>query len=138
MTSTAIQYSETRELSLESLLTLYLANHWSSAEKPELLQKGLLASHTLITAWDGERLIGLGNTISDGCLVVYYSHLLVLPDYQGRGIGARLMQMLMARYVDFHQQVIFADGGATEFYRKLGFKRAGNSEPMWIYDGNDH
>ncbi len=138
MISSTIQYSETRELPLESVLALYHANKWSSAEKPELLQKALLASHSLVTAWDGERLIGLGSAISDGWLVVYYSHLLVLPDYQGGGIGTRLMQMLMARYVGFHQQMVVAEGAATDFYRKCGFVRAGNTEAMWIYDGNDH
>jgi GNAT superfamily N-acetyltransferase len=33
--------------------------------------------------------VGLGNAISDGALVVYYPHMLVLPEYQGRGIGRR-------------------------------------------------
>ena len=91
MTSNVIRYRETRELPLESVLALYRANKWSSAEKPELLHPALLASHSLVTAWDGTRLVGLGNAISDGCLVVYYPHLLVLPEYQGRGIGTRLM-----------------------------------------------
>ncbi len=138
MTSDAIRYSEARELTLESVLALYRANEWSSAEKPELLHKALLASHSLVTAWDGSRLVGLGNAISDGCLVVYYPHLLVLPDYQERGIGTRLMQMLMARYAGFHQHMIVADGRAIDFYRKCGFERAGKTEPMWIYSGHDH
>lgn len=138
MTSNAIQYSETRDLPLESVLALYRANEWSSAEKPELLHKALLGSHSLVTAWDGPRLIGLGNAISDGCLVVYYPHLLVLPAYQGRGVGTRLMQMLMARYDGFHQHMLVADGRAIEFYRRCGFERAGKTEPMWIYAGHDH
>jgi len=91
-----------------------------------------------VTAWDSERLIGLGNAISDGFLVVYYPHLLVLPDYHGRGIGMQLMKMLMARYDGFHQQMLVADGRAIDFYRKCGFRRAGNTEPMWIYAGSDH
>ncbi len=138
MISNAIQYSETRDLSLESVLALYRANGWSSADKPELLHKALLASHSLVTAWDSTRLVGLGNAISDGHLVVYYPHLLVLPQYQGRGIGTRLMQMLMTRYDGFHQHMLVADGRAIEFYRKCGFERAGKTEPMWIYAGHDH
>ncbi|PYJ07860.1 MAG: GNAT family N-acetyltransferase, partial [Verrucomicrobia bacterium] len=98
MNSDSIRFSETRDLPLDSVLALYLANGWSSADKPELLHKALLGSHSLVTAWDGDKLVGLGNTLSDGHLVVYYSHLLILPEYQGRGVGTRLMQMLMARY----------------------------------------
>src|SRR5881396_698960 len=110
MSSETIHYSETRDLPLQSVLALYLANGWSAAEKPELLCKALLGSHFLVTAWDGGKLVGLGNAISDGHLVVYYSHLLVLPEYQGRGIGRRLMQMLMKRYHGFHQHILVADG----------------------------
>jgi ribosomal protein S18 acetylase RimI-like enzyme len=44
----------------------------------------------------------------------------------------------MARYEGFHQHILVADGNAIEFYRKCGFERAGRTEPMWIYQGNDH
>ena len=138
MSPDTIHYSETRDLPLENVVALYRANDWSSAEKPALLHKALLASHSLVTAWDDQTLVGLGNAISDGCLVVYYPHLLVLPAYQGRGIGTRLMQMLMARYDGFHQHMLVADGQATAFYRKCGFERAGQTEAMWIYAGQDH
>jgi len=103
-----------------------------------MLQKALKSSHSLVSAWDEKRLVGLGNAISDGHLVVYYSHLLVHPDYQGRGIGKRLMGMLMAKYKDFHQQILVADGRAIGFYHKLGFQRAGKTRPLWIYAGKDH
>ena len=138
MTSSPIQYSDRRDLLIESVLALYRANEWSSASKPELLHRALLASHSVVTAWDGSTLVGLGNAISDGHLVVYYPHLLVLPEYQGCGVGTRLMEMLMARYDGFHQHMLVADGRAIEFYRKCGFERAGKTEPMWIYAGHDH
>jgi GNAT superfamily N-acetyltransferase len=133
-----IQYRETREIPLDDVLALYTANQWSSAQKPELLHKALLGSHSLVTAWVGKKLVGLGNAISDGHLVVYYPHLLVLPEFQGHGIGTELMKRLMTRYEGFHQHMIVADGRAIDFYRKCGFERAGKTEPMWIYDGHDH
>ena len=49
----AIQYNDVvRDLKLDGVLALYRANGWSSAEKPDQLHRGLLASHSLITAWD--------------------------------------------------------------------------------------
>lgn len=138
MTSNPIWYSDKRVLPLENILALYRANGWSSAEKPELLQRALAGSHSIVTAWEGDKLVGLGNAISDGHLVVYYPHLLVLPEYQGHGVGKRLMQMLMARYDGFHQHMLVADGRAIDFYRKCGFERAGKSEPMWVYAGDEH
>jgi GNAT superfamily N-acetyltransferase len=134
----AITYSETREFSIDGLLELYRALEWSSAQKPELLQRALASSHAVVSAWDGKRLVGLGNAISDGHLVVYYPHLLVHPEYQRRGIGMEIMKRLMGRYAGFHQQVLLGDGKAVEFYEKCGFRRAGKTEPMWIYDAHDH
>ena len=138
MTNTPIQYSDNRDLPRDAVIALYRANDWSSAEKPDLLLPALRASHSLISAWDGTKLVGLGNAISDGYLVVYYPHLLVLPEYRRRGIGKQIMKMLIARYKDFHQHIMMADSQALDFYRKCGFERAGKTESMWIYAGHDH
>jgi len=133
-----IVYLESAEPDATARVALYRAVGWLAAEKPERLRLGLLNSDALVTAWEGERLVGLGNALSDGHLVVYYPHLLVHPDYQGRGIGRRLVERLRARYRGFHQQLLVADGGAVEFYRRCGFERAGNTTPLWIYAGTDH
>lgn len=133
-----ITISETRDINLDDILVLYKANGWSSAEKPTQLYNGLLNSETLITAWEDKKLIGLGNAISDGHLTVYYPHLLVLPEYQGKGIGKLIVDKMQEKYSHFHMQILTADGKAVDFYKKNGFERAGNTEPMWIYSGNEH
>ncbi len=133
-----ITYSENQTLPSDQVQTLYEANQWSSAKIPDTLLAALENSHSVITAWQGEKLVGLGNAISDGHLVVYYPHLLVLPEYQSKGIGMEIMNRMKARYSDFHMHMLTADSQAIEFYQKCGFKRAGETQPMWIYDGNDH
>jgi GNAT superfamily N-acetyltransferase len=133
-----IEILETREINLEDIVVLYKENEWSSANKPNELYNALLNSETLITAWEGEKLVGLGNAISDGFLTVYYPHLLVLPEYQGKGIGKLIMDKMQEKYGHFHMQMLTADGRAVEFYKKNGFERAGKTEPMWIYQGNEH
>ena len=132
------------ELSLEDsietdeVVKLYQANGWSSAEKPEKLLPALRNSDALVTARLGGGLVGLGNAISDGSLVVYYPHMLVHPDHRGKGIGRAMMELLQSRYSSFHQQMLTADAEAAGFYRSLGFERAGKTIPMWIYDGREH
>jgi len=65
------------ELSLEDnietdeVIELYKANGWSSAEKPEKLIPALRNSDALVTARISGKLVGIGNAISDGSLVVY-------------------------------------------------------------------
>lgn len=133
-----IRLSEQRDIELEAIIALYRANGWSSADKPQELFQGLMNSHALVAAWDEDRLVGLGNALSDGHLVVYYPHLLVHPDYQGRGIGRQIMQRMQEKYGHLHMQMLTADGQAIAFYQKLGFERAGQTEPLWIYKGGEH
>lgn len=133
-----ITLSESRDITIDQVLPLYIANGWSAADKPKKLLLALINSHSLITAWDGDILVGLGNAISDGHLVVYYPHLLVLPPYQGKGIGHMIMGKMQEKYQGFHMQMLTADGKAIYFYEKIGFERAGQTEPMWIYSGGEH
>ena len=132
-----LRISVNDSISVEEVVGIYRANEWSSAEKPEELLAAL-NSHTLVTARLAERLVGIGNAISDGYLVVYYPHLLVHPDFQGMGVGRQIMMAMQDKYDGFHQQMLTADGDAISFYRAMGFERAGNTEPMWIYGGSEH
>lgn len=34
--------------------------------------------------------------------------------------------------------MLTADGKAIEFYKSVGFIRAGKTEPMWVYAGTEH
>lgn len=122
----------------EEVVALYKANAWSAAEKPQQLLAALRNSDALVTARVEGRLVGLGNAISDGHLVVYFPHLLVHPAFQRQGVGRAMMKLLMDRYAGFHQQMLTADGAAVEFYTSMGFQRAGKTEPMWVYAGGEH
>jgi GNAT superfamily N-acetyltransferase len=120
------------------VLALYRAKSWSAADKPSQLLAALRNSHTLVIArCDGE-LVGIGNAISDGHLVVYYPHMLVHPSKQGKGVGRKMMEALQTVYQGYHQQMLTADGEAVEFYKALGFERAGKTIPMWVYAGSEH
>lgn len=133
-----IQYRENTIINIDQIQNLYRTLNWSSAKKPIQLQKALQNSDSLITAWDGDTLIGLGNAISDGYLVVYYPHLAVLPEYRGKGIGIEIVRRLQEKYTGFHQQALIADPNAVGFYEKCGFTKTNGCISMWIYDGNDH
>jgi len=60
-------------------------------------------SGSVFTAWDGNKLIGLINVLDDGVMTAYIHYLLVDPDYQNRGIGRRLVQLVLEEYRDFLQ-----------------------------------
>lgn len=127
-----------KQINQQEVVELYQANAWSSADVPEKLLPALLNSDTLVIARLNGKLVGLGNAISDGHLVVYYPHLLVHPKYQRQGIGRKVMTLLQSHYQGFHQQMLTADSESTAFYQSLGFERAGQTVPMWVYAGKEH
>ena len=133
-----IEVTLTDSINEEEVIDLYKANGWSSAKKPDELMAALRNSHSLVTARVEGHLVGIGNAISDGHLVVYYPHMLVHPEFQGNGIGRKMMNKIQSIYSSFHQQMLTADGEAIEFYKALGFERAGKTEPMWVYAGSEH
>ena len=90
-----VSYRDNKELPEAGVVRLYRENDWSKLiEQPARLRRALRDSHRVVSAWDGETLVGLGNALSDGFSVVFYSHLLVLPERQGRGIGSTLFEKL--------------------------------------------
>ena len=35
-------------------------------------------------------------------------------------------------------KILTADIDAVSFYKKIGFEKAGNTKPMWIYKGEEN
>jgi len=136
-TQSPIRYSDSKEIHRDAIISLYKSNDWSSARKPDRLIPAIQNSHSVMTAWFDDQLIGLANSISDGHLVVYYPHVLVHPSYHRQGVGQQIMSRLMQRYEGFHQHAVLADKDTVEFYERCGFERS-VCPSMWIYAGDDH
>jgi GNAT superfamily N-acetyltransferase len=84
-------------------------------------------SHSLygVCAFVDGALVGMARVIGDGGLVFYIQDVVVLPDYQGQGIGAGLMEAVM-QYIQAHacrNSVIglMSAKGKEDFYRRYGF-----------------
>ncbi len=132
-----IRLSDCKDIHRDAIISLYESNHWSSARKPKQLVSAIHHSHSVVTAWLSDELIGLANAISDGHLVVYYPHVLVDPQHHRQGIGRQMMSRLMERYRGFHQHAVLADKDTVGFYERCGFARSA-CPSMWIYAGEDH
>ncbi len=75
-----------------------------------------------ITAYDGEKLVGCLRILSDGYFFGTITELLVLPDYQKKGIGSRLLQL--ARENTPTMLYFGSQPGMEEFYEKNGCQRS--------------
>lgn len=118
-----IVYTDIKKYSTEDLQTLFRSVDWLSASYPERLKKALDHCETVITAWSGDRLVGLINAIDDSELTAYVHYLCVNPEYQGMGIGGELLRRIKEKYRDYLYIILIAENEPLiKYYRKNGFE----------------
>lgn len=118
-----ITYKNDRSFSAKQVQELFLSVDWLSADYPERVKKALDNCETVITAWDGDRLVGLINAIDDGELTSYVHYLCVAPEYQGKGIGGELLNRIKEKYRDYLYIILIAENdGLIDYYKQNGFE----------------
>jgi GNAT superfamily N-acetyltransferase len=93
-------------------------------------------------AWLGERLIACGRTTDDGEFCGVICDLVVHPEFQGTGIGSRILRELRDEMVakDFVFISLTSNPGKDEFYLKHQWKRQKSAMiwPMSEKQASDH
>ena len=93
----------------------------------EQIETGLKNSAFIIAAKDGNNTVGMARLVSDGGYVVFIVDVLVLPEYQRKGIGKTMMEKIMeyicGKLKDGYciQVDLMAAKGRESFYEKFGF-----------------
>ena len=82
-----IEFKDTKDFTEKEVEELFLSVGWLSGQYPSRLIKALKSSSLVVTAWDGNKLVGLIRALDDGEMVFFLHYLLVQPDYQGNGIA---------------------------------------------------
>ncbi|MGN0491927.1 GNAT family N-acetyltransferase [Ruminococcus sp.] len=117
-----ITYTEEKKFTQEEVQSLFLSVGWVSGQYPSRLYKALMHSSTVITAWDGRRLVGLVRLIDDSELVAYMHYVLVDPAYHGQGIAGNMIKMVKEKYKNYlYIEVMPEEGKNASFYEKYGF-----------------
>ena len=101
------------------LQALFVAIGWGERDHAWLVAI-VEGSRWVVTAWEGERLVGFTRALSDGIDNAYVSMVAVQPNDQGRGIGREMMHRLMAGR-DHVKFVLHTQPGAKGLYRGCGF-----------------
>ena len=91
------------------------------------IRTGLKNSAFIVAAKDGNITVGMARIVSDGGYVAFIVDVLVLPEYQRKGIGKTMMGMIM-EYTrnmlksNYCIQVdLLAAKGKERFYEQFGF-----------------
>ena len=127
-----ISYRKTKEFDRTQLQELFLSVKWDSAKHPDKLLVAIKNSDSVYTAWDGETLVGLINSLSDGVLNVSFPYLLVRPEYQGSGIGKQLVTRMLEEYKGYARKSLIAFDAQVKFYERCGFRLGTGTSPMFI------
>lgn len=89
---------------------------------PDFVEKTYRGSYVYCFVEDNGKLIGAGRAISDGVSNSAIYDVVVLPEYQGKGIGKSIVQYLLDRLP--RRSVLLVSAPKQEdFYRKLGFHK---------------
>ncbi|MGG3279983.1 GNAT family N-acetyltransferase [Paenibacillus solani] len=92
------------------------------------LQRMIDHADEIITAKDGDRLVGFLRAITDYSYCCYVSDIAVDKDYQGLGVGKELIRLLRSKLGEEEVQYVLTSAPkALGFYEKLGFERNHNA-----------
>jgi ribosomal protein S18 acetylase RimI-like enzyme len=85
----------------------------------------------MVSAYDEGRLVGYGRVLSDGKLHALITEMIVLPEYQGRGIGREVLKYLtdICQSHKIRDIQLFSAKGKAGFYEKFGFSRRSEAGP---------
>ncbi len=135
----AIRYTSEKSFSAEQVEKLFLSVGWVSGQYPQRLHRALMGSSFVLTAWDGERLVGLVRALDDGELTAYVHYVLVDPAYHGRGIASQMIEQVKERYRDFlYIEVMPEESKNTAFYQRSGFRVMEDGVSMQIVNPHMH
>lgn len=114
-----IKYSS----NIETITPEMLAGFFVGWPQPPSLQKHyeiLQNSYKFFVAIENEKVVGFVNVISDGIHAAYIPLLEVLPSYQGRGIGRKLVELVLNELKDLYMIDLVCDEKMVAFYKKFG------------------
>ena len=120
-----MEIKEYRAYNEADILRLYESVGWTAyTDHPEVLRTGFENSMLILTAYEGDQLLGIIRAVGDGYTVVFIQDILVFPEYQRKGIGSALLQAILDRYSHVRQIELATDNTpkTIAFYKSMGFR----------------
>ena len=120
----AITYSDDPErVNIPQLLALYHVTYWAKGRSAAQVERALQYSRPIITAWDGDRMVGFTRVISDLTYRATIWDVIVAETHRKRGIGREMMRKVLD-HPDLKTVTMFLllTKDRQPFYEHLGFK----------------
>jgi ribosomal protein S18 acetylase RimI-like enzyme len=132
-----ITYRRGNDLDLDEVLDLYRS--CSLGARRPIDDRSILAdmirhANLVVTAWDGDLLVGISRTMTDFSYVAYLADLAVRESHQRLGIGVELIRRTQEAMGPRSMIVLLAAPAAVDYYPKIGFTR---HESAWILTASE-
>jgi GNAT superfamily N-acetyltransferase len=119
-----IRYRTGNDLDLDALIELYRASTLGErrpVDDPERMASMLRHANLIVSAWDGELLVGISRALSDFSFVTYLSDLAVRKSHQKQGIGKELIRRTQTLGGKHAKLILLAAPAAEPYYPHVGF-----------------
>lgn len=124
-----IEYKLTPDLDMEAAHELYVASTLGRrrpVDDRERFAAMFRNANLIITAWDGDLLVGISRSVTDFVWFTYLADLAVRESYQKQGIGKELMRRTQAAAPQA-SVLLLAAPAAERYYPHVGYTNAPNA-----------
>lgn len=132
-----IHYQLGNELDLDLVIELYRLSTLGErrpVDNRPCMARMLKEASLVVTAWEGDSLVGIARTLTDHCYVAYLADLAVRLSHHHRGIGRELVRATRRELGDQAFVVLLAAPAAADYYPKIGFTR---HDQAWVLNPGD-
>jgi ribosomal protein S18 acetylase RimI-like enzyme len=112
------------KVDLNQLQTLFkIAAFWAKDRSPEDLKIAIENSEPVVTVWDYEQMIGFARATSDGIYRASIWDVVIHPNYQGSGLGRKLVQTVLSHPKMCRvERIYLMTPHQQKFYERIGFE----------------
>ena len=129
-----IEYKINEKISTDQFIEL-LKNSTLGERRPIAdrdCMEGMISNGNLtVSAWDGDKLVGISRCVTDFHYACYLSDLAVSKTHQKRGIGKELQRLTQSQLGPKCKLILIAAPAANKYYEYIGFA---NNERCWVLE----
>lgn len=99
---------------------------WGTRDE-KVVEEALNNTLYSVSIYDDNKVVGYGRIIGDKTIFLYIQDIMVIPEYQGKKIGSKIMNVLLNQIEEYKRvnpnirTYLGASKGKEEFYKKFGF-----------------
>jgi ribosomal protein S18 acetylase RimI-like enzyme len=125
-----IEYRVGNDLDLDEVIELYNASTLGLRRPVDDRQRFgemLRNANLVITAWDGDLMVGISRCLTDFSYFTYLADLAVRQTHQKQGIGKELVRLTQKHGGPKTSLLLLAAPAAVDYYPRIGFTQAPNA-----------